>query len=114
LLSLHAQISFKTKVSQQPIVVGESFQVQYTISNAEKISGFDVSSSFKSFRFVSGPDIYNGKETGMNRMKQIKNYVFTLEAIRPGHFTIHGTWATIDGKTTRSGQQLYTKEAASK
>lgn len=117
MLSLQAQVSFKTIVPQQPLVVGESFQVQYTISNAEKISGFNATASFESFRFVSGPDIYNGKEVGTNGIQQIKNYVFTLEAIRPGFFTVHGAWATIDGKTTISNPaivEIISKKEAAK
>jgi len=35
-----AQVSFKTIVPQHPIAPGESFQVQYIIENAEKISDF--------------------------------------------------------------------------
>lgn len=110
-----AQQSFITLVPQQPVVAGESFQVQYTISNAEKVSGFNASSSFESFRFVSGPDIYNGKMVGINGMQPIKNYVFTLEAIRPGYFTIQGARATVDGKHTISNTvivEVISKEEA--
>lgn len=117
LLTIQAQVSFKTILPQQPVVVGESFQVQYTISNAEKISGFNATSSFESFRFVSGPDIYNGKMAGVNGIQQIKNYVFTLEAIRPGYFTIHGAWAKIDGRAIISNPviiEVISKEEAAK
>ncbi len=104
-ISLQAQVNFKTIVPQQPIVVGESFQVQYVISGADKISSFKAP-PFDPFRFVSGPDLYNGTLSGASGNQQLKNYVLTLEATRPGSFIIHGAAAIIDGKVVGSNQAI--------
>ncbi|HWR33289.1 MAG TPA: BatD family protein [Chitinophagaceae bacterium] len=104
-LAMHAQVSFKTIVPMQPVIAGESFQVQFTISNAEKVSWFKAP-YFEFFRFISGPDLYSGKEEGINGSQPVKNYVFTLEAVRPGHFIIHGATALLDGKLYGSNQVI--------
>ncbi|MBI5858993.1 MAG: protein BatD [Sphingobacteriales bacterium] len=102
-----AQVSFKTIVPQHPVVVGESFQVQYAISGAEKISSFQVP-FFEDFRFVSGPDLYIGKIQGNKGSQAVKNYVITLEAIKPGHFLIHNAAAIINGKLAGSNEAVIT------
>jgi BatD DUF11 like domain len=89
-----AQISFTTVVPQQPVVQGESFQVQYVIENAENITGF-VPPVFKNFTYITGPNIYSG--SGLSKTKQVKNYVVTVSARATGKFIIPGATATIDG-----------------
>jgi BatD DUF11 like domain len=89
-----AQISFTTIVPQQPVVQGESFQVQYVIENAENITGF-VPPVFRNFNYITGPNIYSG--SGSSKTKQVKNYVVTVSAPATGKFIIPGATAAIDG-----------------
>lgn len=91
---LKAQEGFKTIVPGKPVVIGESFQVQYVFPANSKITNFKAP-PFRSFRFVSGPDQYTGSFTNAN-------VFFTLEASMPGKFRIPGATVTIDGKPERS------------
>jgi len=91
-----AQVTFKTIVPQHPIAPGESFQVQYIIENAEKVSDF-LPPPFRGFRLVSGPHMYSGE----GPIAQ-KNLVFTLAAIGEGNFKIPGATCIADGKLERS------------
>jgi len=93
-----AQVNFKTIVPQHPIAPGESFQVQYIIENAEKISDFSAP-PFKGFRVVSGPHVYSGD----GAVSQ-KNLVFTLAAIREGNFKIPGASCLADGRFEKSNE----------
>jgi len=93
-----AQVNFKTIVPQHPMAPGESFQVQYIIENAEKISDFSPP-PFKGFRVVSGPHVYSGD----GAVSQ-KNLVFTLAAIREGNFKIPGASCLADGRFEKSNE----------
>jgi len=93
-----AQVNFKTIVPQHPIAPGESFQVQYIIENAEKISDFSAP-PFKGFRVVSGPHVYSGD----GAVSQ-KNLVFTLAAIREGNFKIPGASCLAYGRFEKSNE----------
>ena len=98
---LKAQMEFKTVVPRKPVVSGESFQVQYIISEADKVGNFKTP-AFTHLRFVSGPNLYTGAVAGLNSKKPVKNFVFTLEAKNPGRFIIPGAVATVNGKAIKS------------
>ncbi|MES1198129.1 MAG: BatD family protein [Chitinophagaceae bacterium] len=105
-----------TVVPQVPITVGESFQVQYIIEDGEKVSNFKPA-TFKNFRIVAGPNIYMGSVTKGNEIKQLKNLVYTLEAIKPGYFLIEGATILINGKPARSNDvmvRIISREDAAK
>ena len=94
----NAQVSFKTIVPQHPIAPGESFQVQYIVENAEKVSDF-LPPPFQGFRVVSGPHMYSGDGPVAQ-----KNLVITLAAIREGNFKIPGASCLADGKLAKSNE----------
>jgi hypothetical protein len=113
---LNSQVVFKTIVPQQPVVAGESFQVQYVFQEAGKITNFKAP-SFAHFRFVSGPNQYNGSVTTLRGEKPNRNFVYTLEAVKPGRFIIPGAIATENGKTIKSNDvvlEVISKEQAVK
>ena len=86
---LKAQVSFTTVVPQQPIAVGESFQVQYIIEG--EVNNEDIRPpAFDNFRLVTGPYIYMGSINSVHGPKKVKNVIYTLEAVKPGKFVIHG------------------------
>ena len=86
-LSLQAQVSFKTIVPRKPVVAGESFQVQYILEGAERTTSIRTP-VFAGFRLISGPNIYDGSATTEGSTKNVQNFVYTLEAVRPGRFII--------------------------
>ncbi|MEO7923731.1 MAG: BatD family protein [Chitinophagaceae bacterium] len=113
---LNAQLDFKTIVPQQPVVSGESFQVQYIIGNGDKMTVIKPP-IFSNFRFVTGPNIYIGSVSTINGLKPLKNTVFTLEAGRPGKFMIPGATVNVNGKIFRSNNawvEVISKEEAIK
>ena len=100
-LHLFAQGSIQTIVTKGPVVVGESFQVQYVIEDSDADNEF-FAPDFKGFRFVSGPNIYTGSAFGPNGTTNLKNIVYTLEAINTGKFIIPGASARIKNRLIRS------------
>lgn len=115
-IGLLAQTEFKTIVPNQPVVAGESFQVQYVIPQTGRIANFKAP-SFKPFRLVSGPNQYTGTIDAVNASIPVVNYVFTLEAVRPGKFIIPGAFTTVNGKTVQSNDvliEVISKQQASK
>ncbi|MEO7982778.1 MAG: BatD family protein [Bacteroidota bacterium] len=111
-----AQYSFKTMVPQQPVVAGESFQVQYVIEDGDKTMNVKPP-LFTNFRFVAGPNVYRGTVATVNGGVPLQNVVYTLEATRPGRFMIPGASITVNGKTIRSNDvmiEVISKEEAFK
>lgn len=96
-----AQISFKTIVPQLPIIEGESFQVQYTIEDGDKTMNVKPP-VFNNFRLVAGPNTYVGNVSNVNGIKPLINAVYTLEALRPGRFSIPGASIYVNGRIFRS------------
>lgn len=115
-LAVNAQVAFKTVVKDGPVVVGESFRVQYVLEDIEKISDFSPP-EFKDFDFVDGPSIYDGSAYSADGTKQIKNFVYTLKAIKPGRFRIAGAYARMDDRMIQSNDawlQVITRAEAAK
>jgi hypothetical protein len=79
--------------------------VQYIIEDAGKLSNFKPP-AFINFRIVAGPNIYTGTVQTLSGIKQISNSVYTLMAVKPGHFLIAGASATINGKLMRSNDAV--------
>jgi hypothetical protein len=100
-----AQTDFQTIVTQGPVAIGESFQVQYVLEDKGKDNEF-FAPDFKDFRFVSGPNIYTGSAYGPNGTRRLKNIVYTLEAVNTGKFIIPGASARIENRLIRSGSVL--------
>lgn len=111
---LQAQVSFKTVVPQQSLVAGESFQVQYILEDADNASNLKPP-VFKNFRYVAGPNLYTGSVPSVHGSKPLRNFVYTLEATRPGRFMIPGTTIVADGQLLQSDDvwvKVITKEEA--
>ena len=104
-IGVHAQVSFKTMVLQQPVVAGESFQVQYIIEDGYKTMNVRPP-VFNNFRYVAGPNVYMGSVSTAKGLKPLQNAVYTLEAIRPGKYIIQGATITINGKVIRSNDAM--------
>jgi hypothetical protein len=97
----HAQTAIRTVVPQQPVIAGESFQVQYVVEDADKTTQVKPP-VFSNFNLVTGPNIYMGSMVTAGGLKPVQNAVFTLEAMRPGKFIIRGASINVNGKLLRS------------
>ncbi len=102
---MKAQVVFKTVITQQPVISGESFQVQYILQDGGK-SNLVKPPAFTNFRFVAGPNNYMGSVSTVNGVRSLHNSVYTLEAGRSGKFIIPGATTTFNGKTIRSNDVM--------
>lgn len=85
--------------------MGEPFRVQYVLEDIGRNPEF-FPPDFKDFRFISGPIVYEGTVYSANGPKKMKNYVYTLEAIRPGRFVIPGASARVEDHFIESDDAL--------
>ena len=111
-----AQVGFRTVVPQQPVVAGESFEVQYIVEGDANIQSF-TAPAFAGFRFVTGPHVYKGAVIDLNTPRPLVNTVYTLAAIKPGRYLIHGAKAWVNGNEMNSSDafvQVISKEEAYK
>src|SRR5260221_14518802 len=114
--STTAQVIFRTIAPQQPIVAGESFEVQYIIEGEESIESF-TAPAFTGFHFVTGPHIYNGSLIDLNVARPLINTVYTLASVKPGRYTIRGAKVLINGSEINSNDvfvEVISKEDAYK
>jgi hypothetical protein len=100
-----AQGLFTTILSAERVMEGESFRVQYVVIDAASISSF-IAPDFDQFRLISGPDIYLSEMSNQKNLKQSKNFVFTLVALKAGKFIIPGATIIVDGKPVKSGNLI--------
>lgn len=94
------QVQFSSKASSTRVGVGEPFQLQYTIDNAQNISGFQPP-EFHGFSILSqsqsnSTSIINGQ------MSQSISFLFILSATSPGNYTIPGAKARVNGNSMMS------------
>lgn len=112
---VNAQNSCKTIVTQDPIVAGESFQVQYVVQAATGEIEF-LPPAFAVFHIISGPYTYQEAKSGVDG-RYMKNIVYTLAALQPGKFTIPGASVRINDKLIKSNPvvvEVIGKEVAAK
>ncbi len=110
---VNAQNSCKTIVTGDPIVAGESFQVQYVVQATTGEIEF-IPPAFAVFHVISGPYTYQEAKTSADG-RYMKNIVYTLAALQPGKFTIPGASVRIDDKMVKSDPvfiRVISKEAA--
>ncbi|MES1218484.1 MAG: BatD family protein [Bacteroidota bacterium] len=111
-----AQVTFRTVAPQVPVIAGESFEVQFIIEGDENIETF-TAPSFPGFRFVTGPHIYKGSLINLNIARPLVNTVYTLAAVKPGRYLIHGAKAIMNGSERISNDvfiEVISKEEAFK
>lgn len=84
----------QTIVPNQPVVVGNAFQVQYVISNPSDLVKI-TSPSFEDLRLVSGPNHYLGNAFISGKMQEIENITYTVVPLKTGKIIIKGIVANF-------------------
>jgi hypothetical protein len=99
---LLAQSSFSATTNARDVVENSSFQVSFTIENAEA-EDFQAP-PFKNFRVINGPNRALSTTINNGKVKSKKTFSYSLMPKGKGRFTIAGATATINGKkmTTNS------------
>lgn len=100
-LSLKGQVVFKTILSQQTVVMGESFQIQFILEENDRLADF-TAPDLQSFRIVSGPNTYKGSMVIKGEVKSVKNLVYTLTPLSIGYHKIRGAVLNYDQETIQS------------
>jgi hypothetical protein len=98
---VQGQSGFKTIVPSEPVVAGESFQVQYVMEDGD-LTMTVKPPVFAHFRVVAGPALYKGAVSTVKGSRTLSNVVYTLEAIKPGRFIIPGATILLNGKLLQS------------
>lgn len=101
---------------QRPIIVGEAFQVQYVLTGAEITTAIRTP-VFPGFRLTSGPNIHLGYTGNSANAQLVQNFVYTLEAIKPGRFVIPSAIVAYNNKPFQSNEviiKVITVEEAAK
>ena len=96
-LLANSQFVFQTFFKQGAVAVGEPFRIQYVLEDRSDIEFFPP--DFTGFRMVNQPSVYGGVTYGDGEPKNLRNIIYTLEAINPGKYKIAGA-------TARKGNQL--------
>jgi hypothetical protein len=96
----NAQFVFETFFKQGAVAVGEPFRIQYVLEDRSDIEFFPP--DFSGFRMVNQPSVYGGVTYGAGEPKNLKNIIYTLEAIKPGRYTIAAASARMGNQLEKS------------
>src|SRR5689334_3025856 len=96
------QRSVQTIVPLQPITVGNAFQVQYIVTDAEPVLELQSPAFGNDFRFVSGPRLYQGEAMINNTKIPIQNFSYTLIPLRKGRLVVKGATAVFKSRKVKS------------
>lgn len=92
--------NFTATVERNQLTVGETFQVSFSLSNAE---GKEFKApSFKGFSVLSGPNTAQSFQWGTGGSSRTVTYSYILRADMEGKFTIEPASITVDGKRINS------------
>lgn len=92
--------NFIATVDRNQISVGETFQVSFSLSNAE---GKDFKApGFKGFSVLSGPNTSQSFQWGTGGSSRTVTYSYILRADMEGKFTIDPASIVVDGKRINS------------
>lgn len=98
-LNLYSQ-NFIATVERNQFSVGETFQISFSLSNAE---GKDFKApSFKGFSVLSGPNTSQSFQWGTGGTSRTVTYSYILRADMEGKFTIEPASISVDGKRINS------------
>jgi len=90
-LAASSQFVFQTEFRHGPVVVNKSFRIQYLLEDRSDIEF--IAPDFDGFRLVRQPEVYRGETYGSWGTKNVRNIIYTLEALKPGKYTIPGARA---------------------
>ena len=93
-----AQQIVQTLVPQQPVTVGEAFQVQFVVYELEHFQNLKTPDFGAQFKVVSGPAVYSGNISKGGRNIAVQNFSYTLIPLQKGLLTVAGATAIYTNK----------------
>jgi hypothetical protein len=101
-LSASAQeFRFTTHSSASVIAMDEMVRVQFLLENPENFSG-QLTPVFKGFTVVQGPEVMQSTSYVNGKMSSYVSYSYVLQPQAPGHYTIPGATARVNGRLVKS------------
>ncbi len=98
--------NFTATVERNQLTVGETFQISFSLSNAE---GKEFKApGFKGFSVLSGPNTSQSFQWGTGGSSRTVTYSYLLRADIEGKFTIEPASITVDGKRINSNSVTIT------
>jgi hypothetical protein len=97
LVQLRAQVQFEMSVSAKEIGRKDEVQVEYVISGAEKISGFQAP-YFDKWTVMSGPSNSTEIYTVNGKKSSTWKYIYILSPMSTGRLNLPGSSVSADGK----------------
>jgi len=95
---LVAQPVVQTLVPQQPVTVGQAFQVQFVVYELEGFQNLQTPDFGEQFKVVSGPAVYSGNIIKGARTIAVQNFSYTLIPLQKGLLTVAGATAIYNNK----------------
>jgi hypothetical protein len=102
-LASFSQTQMEVQVDQNRISMSGNVHLQYSVSDAEKLTGF-VPPSFAGFEVVQGPDHTSGWTMDKGSMRSYVSVSFVLKPLKKGKFVLEAATGIADGKKIRSPQ----------
>ncbi|MCC6412616.1 MAG: protein BatD [Saprospiraceae bacterium] len=90
------------KSSSPEISMGSRFEVSFSIQNV-RASRF-TAPEFKGFRYIAGPFEQRGMTIVNGKTSSHQSWVFELEALKPGNYTLDPARVTVGGKAVESNR----------
>jgi hypothetical protein len=97
-----SQPMMEVQVDERRVTLSDLVHVQYTVSDAEKLTGF-IPPAFAGFEIVRGPEETSGWTMDKGRMRPYVSVGFVLKPLREGSFVLDPASAVADGRKIRSG-----------
>ena len=99
-ISLTAQITFTATADTKQVPIGEVFEVQFSLKNAQG-QGFRPP-TFGEFNVASGPNRMNSMTMTNGTATSSETYSYVLQAKKEGVFTLGSATITANGQTLRT------------
>ena len=100
-IALTAQVSFTATADTKQVPIGEVFEVQFSLKNAQG-QGFRPP-TFGEFNVASGPNRMNSMTMTNGTATSSETYSYVLQAKKEGVFTLGSATITANGQTLRTG-----------
>lgn len=97
-VSIDAQVVFKTLVTSEPVMLGQSCRVQFIMEEVTPDDEF-FAPDFSSFKITMGPDVSAATDGGTAGFRKLRNISFILTPQKRGNLEIPSAMAIINGKT---------------
>src|SRR5687768_18512792 len=95
------EFRFTSHSSSNVIAMDEMVRVQFLLENPVNFSG-QITPVFKGFTLIQGPEVMQSTSYVNGKVSNYLAFSYVLQPQAPGHYTIPGATARVDGRLVRS------------